>query len=100
MTCGQDTELGVAAPCGSRVEANICTGCGNSHHIVAVEQSVVRSAECPCSKGDSTLWCHEAAACSDVLPCDNEKTAKANTEKGEAATSCGVFKHRHVNNTG
>ena len=28
VTCGQDTELEVAAPCDSRVEADICTGDG------------------------------------------------------------------------
>ena len=30
VTCGQDTELEVAVPCDSRVEADICTGDGEA----------------------------------------------------------------------
>ena len=35
----------------------------------------------PCSKSDSTMWCREAAAHSAVLPFENRKVAKANTER-------------------
>ena len=84
VTCGQDTELEGAAPCDFRVEANIRTGGGElAPDCSCWRESVVRSAEYPCSKSGSTLWCHEAAACSEVHPCEHEKTAKANTEKEE-----------------
>ena len=72
----------------------------SSHQIAAAGESVVRSEEHPSSKSDSTLWCHKAAACSDVLPFGHGKTTKANTEKADAARSCGVNRHRHVNNMG
>ena len=57
-------------------------------------------ANCPCSKSDSTQWCQVAAAHSAVFPSEHGKTARANTEKADAARSCGVYKHRHVNNRG
>ena len=56
---------------------------GRSHQLVTVEESVALRANCPCSKSDSTQWCQEAAACTEVHPCEHEKTAKANTEKEE-----------------
>ena len=59
VTCWQDTEIGVAAPMsGGPIAAQ---GAGSSDQIVAAGESVVRSAGCPCSKSDSTLWCHGAA---------------------------------------
>ena len=72
---------------------------GSSHQLVAAGESVVRTAENPCSKSESTLWCHEAAASFDVHLCEHGKTTKANTEKGVAARNCGVYELRHVNNT-
>ena len=57
---------------------------GSSHQLVTVEENVVLRANCPCSKSDSTQWCQEAAACTEVHPCEHEKTAKANTEKEES----------------
>ena len=56
-------------------------GTGSSHQLVTVGESVVRRAECPCSKSDSTLWCHEAAACSVVLPNGHGGTTKTDTEE-------------------
>ena len=38
MTCGQDTELEGAAPCDSRVEADICTGDGGENVVLREEQ--------------------------------------------------------------
>ena len=59
-----DTELGVAAPCGSRMEANICTEGGElAPDYSCWRECVVRSEDI-----DSTLWCQEAAACSEVHP--------------------------------
>ena len=100
VSCGQETEHEGAAPCDSRVEADICTEGGELAPDEAAGESVAWSAEYPCSKSDSSLWCHEAAACSDVHPCEHGKTTKANTEKRGAARSCGVHEPRHVNNTG
>ena len=68
---------------------------GSSHQIVAAGDSVVRSANCPCTKSDSTQWCQEAAAYTEVRPCEHGKTARANTEKAD-----GVYRHRHVNKKG
>ena len=56
-------------------------GARSSHQIVAAGESVVRSAGCQCSKSDSTLWCQEAAACSEVYPYGHEGTTKTNTER-------------------
>ena len=71
MTCGQDTELEGAAPCDTRVEADICTGGGSSHQLVTVRENVVLRANCPCDKSDSTQLCQEEAAHSAVLPSEN-----------------------------
>ena len=80
VTCGQDTELGVAAPSDTVWRPISAQLAESSHQTVAAGESVVRSAECPCSKDDSTLWCNESAACSDVHPYGRGGTTKTNTE--------------------
>ena len=58
---------------------------GRPHQLVTVEENAVLRANCPCSESDSTQWCQEAAACTEVRPCEHGKTARANTEKADAA---------------
>ena len=66
-------------------------GTGSSHQLVTVVENVVLRANWPCSKSDSTEWCQEAAACTEVRPCEHRRTARANTEKADAARSCGEY---------
>ena len=100
VTCGQDTELGVAVPkrlpCGGQY---LHGRAESSHQLVTDEENAVLREDWPCCKSGSTQWCQEAAACTEVRPCEHGKTARANTEKADVARSCGVYKHRHANNT-
>ena len=95
VACGLDTKLEDAVP----LEPMSSQGTRSSHQLVTVGKSVVLRAEYPRSESDSTMWCREAAARSAVLPSENRKVTKANTEKGDAAT-CMCAGKKHVNGTG
>ena len=57
-------------------------GAGSRHQIVTVEDIVVlRAKECPGIKSDCTMLPSWAAARSAVLPSENRKVAKTNTER-------------------
>ena len=62
-------------------------GTVSSHQLASVGESVVLSAEFPCSKSDSTLWCQETAENSEVHPYGHGGATKTNTG-ADAARSC------------